>query len=280
MKRTHLLLSTLLALVPLTGHAAPSDLANMVKAEYDFADLFKRVGYKTSFLTYLSEDAVMFENGAVPARKRVSARPEMEGLLQWYPSYAVVSSAGDMGLSTGPWVYSNQGKPQAYGHFVSIWRKQSDGSWRNALDVGVNHDELKPAPEQLKVTAPSGHADSTSAAARSDRSSEIRSAEAQFAQLAKRSGYAAATVQLASAGVRVYRDGHPPMTGTAAAMTLLKDKDVTAAPRLDYASGSGDFGYAYGLVANRQFVHVWRQKDGKWQLLTDVLLPVPEPKPK
>ena len=45
MKRTHLLLTTLLALVPLTGHAAPSDLANMVKAEYDFADLFKQDPY-------------------------------------------------------------------------------------------------------------------------------------------------------------------------------------------------------------------------------------------
>jgi ketosteroid isomerase-like protein len=278
MIRLFLVLSALLPLA--AAQAAPSDLANMVQAEYDFAALFKRVGYKTSFLTYLSEDAVMFENGAVPARPRVSARPEMQGLLHWYPSYAVVSSAGDMGLSTGPWVYSNQGKPEAYGHFFSIWRKQPDGSWRNALDVGVNHDALKPAPEQLKVTAASGHADSPSTPARGDRSSDIRAAEAQFAQLAKTSGYAAATEQLANSGVRVYRDGHPPMTGTTAAMTILKDKDVTAAPRLDYASGSGDFGYAYGLIGKSQFVHVWQQQNGKWQLLADVLLPLPEPKPK
>jgi len=278
MIRVLLVLSALLPLA--AAHAAPSDLANMVQAEYDFADLAKREGYKTSFLKYLSEDSVMFENGAVPARQRVSARPEMQGSLRWYPSFAVVSSAGDMGLSTGPWVYWDKGKPAAFGHFVSIWRKQPDGSWRNALDVGVNHDELQPAPGELKVAAPSGHADSTSAAARGDRSSDIRAAEAQFAQLAQTSGYAAATEQLASPGVRVYRDGHPPMTGTTAAMTILKDKDAPAAPRLDYTAGSGDFGYAYGVIAKSQFVHVWQQQNGKWQLLADVLLPLPEPEPK
>jgi ketosteroid isomerase-like protein len=275
MLRSFLLLC---ALLPLAAHAAPADLANMVKAEYDFADLFKREGYKASFLTYLSEDAVMFENGAVPARQRVSARPDMQGLLHWYPSYAVVSSAGDMGLSTGPWVYSNQGKPQAYGHFVSIWRKQPDGSWRNALDVGVNHEELEPAPAELKVAATSGHADSTSTAAHGDRSADIRAAEAGFALLAKASGYAAATQQLAHPGVRVYREGHPPVTGTVEGAALLKEKDIVAAPKLDFAAGSGDFGYAYGLIGKSQFLHVWQQQNGKWQLLTDLLLPLPEPK--
>ena len=257
--------------------AAPSDLANMVQSEYDFADLAKREGYKASFLKYLSEDSVMFENGPVPARKRVSSRPDMKGSLQWYPSYAVVASTGDVGLSTGPWVYSNEGKPVAYGHFVSIWRKQPDGMWRNALDVGVNHDELKPAPEKLKVAAPTGHADSR-AAAPSDRSADIRAAEAQFAQLASASGYAAAAEQLASAELRVYRDGHAPASGTEEATTLLKSKDVTGAPKVDYASGSGDFGYAYGMIAKNQYLHVWQQKNGKWQLLTDLLLPLPEPK--
>jgi ketosteroid isomerase-like protein len=280
MIRALLVPCALLVATSLAAHAAPSDLANMVQAEYDFAALAKREGYKTSFLKYLSEDSVMFENGAVPARARVSARPEMQGSLRWYPSNAVVSSAGDIGLSTGPWVYWNQGKPQAYGHFVSIWRKQADGSWRNALDVGVNHDELKPAPGPLKLAAPTGHADSTNTTARTDRASDIRAAEAQFAQLATTSGYSAATGQLASSDVRVYRDGHPPMTGTAEAASLLKERDATGTPRLDYAAGSGDFGYSYGLIGKSQFVHVWQQRNGKWQLLTDVLLPLPEPKPK
>ena len=220
----------LCALLPLAASAAPSDLANMVQAEYDFAAMAKREGYKASFLKYLSEDSVMFANGAVPARKRVSSRPDLQGSLQWYPSYAVVSSTGDMGLSTGPWVYWDKGKPAAFGHFVSIWRKQPDGSWRNALDVGVDHDELRPAPTRLEVDAPSDHAVSTSPSVRTDRSSDIRAAEGQFAQLARASGYAAATEQLANAGVRVYRDGHPPMTGTTEAALFSKRRTRPARP--------------------------------------------------
>jgi ketosteroid isomerase-like protein len=273
MKRTSLFVTALLSLSSLTVYAAPSDLAQMVQTEYDFADMAKREGYKASFLKYLSDDSVMFENGPVPARKHVSNRPEMKGTLQWYPAYAVVASTGDMGLSTGPWIYANPaGQPSAHGHFVSIWRKQPDGTWLNALDVGVNHEEMKPAPEKLKISAPTGHADSTSAA-HADRSADIRAAEAQFAQLATASGYAAAAEQLARTDLHVYRDGRPPVTGTAEATALLKEKDATGTPRVDYAAGSGDFGYAYGTIAKNQFLHVWKQQNGKWQLLADLLLP-------
>jgi hypothetical protein len=51
--------------------------------------------------------------------------------------------------------------------------------------------------------------------------------------------------------------------------------------KLDSAAGSGDFGYAYGMIASRQgagtshaFVHVWKEEGGKWQLLGDLLTPV------
>lgn len=259
-------------LVPLAGQAASSDLANMVQAEYDFAAAAKREGYKASFLKFLSEDAVMFGNGPVPGRKRVAERPDLPGLLEWYPDYAIVANTGDVGFSTGPWVYSNEGKPSAFGHFFSIWRKQSDGKWLNALDLGVDHDEQKPAPERLQVTAAAGHA-----AAPSDRTKDIRDAETRFAKLASASGYAAAAESMAHPNLRVYRGGHAPQAGASQALPLLKEQNATATPTLDYASGSGDFGYAYGSIAKRSFVHVWKQDAGKWQLLADILTPVPEP---
>src|SRR4029450_8329788 len=127
MRTPHLLVAVAaFSLCSFAAHASPSDLARMVQTEYDFSDAARRDGYKGSFLKYVSPDAVMFENGPVPARKRVSARTEMKGLLQWYPSYAVVASTGDVGLSTGPWVYTSPDNKLAYGHFVSVWRKQPD----------------------------------------------------------------------------------------------------------------------------------------------------------
>ena len=64
-------------------------------------------------------------------------------------------------------------------------------------------------------------------------------------------------------------------------VAYLKDLGPIGAPTLDFASGSGDFGYAYGLIARRQgsgsshaFVHVWKQENGHWQLLGELLTPV------
>jgi ketosteroid isomerase-like protein len=277
-------LSAILLLATSATYAAPVDLANMVQAEYAFSDMAKAEGYKASFLKYLAPDAIMFFNGPVQARKRVSERPDLQGVLQWYPDYAIVSSSGDVGLSTGPWVYTNAGKPSAYGHFFSIWRKQRDGSWRNALDVGIDHDEIQPPPTKLKVSAPMGHADTRSTKG-GDTTAAIREAEAQFAQLAIASSYAAAAEHMAHADLRVYRDGHAPVVGAVTAVAYLKDLGPVGAPKIDAALGSGDFGYAYGMIARRQgagashaFVHVWKEEGGKWQLLGDLLTPVVEPK--
>lgn len=272
-------LSASLALVALMASAngPPADLAAMVQAEYDFAAMAKSEGYKAAFLNYLAADAVMLENGPTPAKKRVASRPDLKGTLQWYPTYAVVASTGDIGLSTGPYVIANpDNTKKGYGHFLSIWRKQPNGEWRNALDVGVSHAELKPAPEPLRVTAASGHADST-AAPRTDTSTDIRAAESQFAELVKVSGYAAAAQQLAHSELRVYREGRSPATGDTEVSTLLQERDITAVPKVEQAFGSGDFGYSYGLIAKNQFLHVWKQTNGQWQLLTDLLLALPEP---
>jgi ketosteroid isomerase-like protein len=307
------LVSALLFTFPLAGHGSPSDLANMVQAEYDFAAMAKREGYKASFLKYLSDDAVMFVNGPIAGRKRISERPDLPGQLQWYPAYAVVASTGDVGLSTGPWVYVNQGKPAGYGHFLSIWRKRADGSWINVLDVGIDHEEMKPPPEKLQMSsnaiaaqadtanakahsrdAPASHGAQTSGGAQTrngavaaprDADTALREAERQFAQLASTSGYAAAAERVAHDDLRVYRSGHVPVSGAASAASFLKEQSAVGAPKLEYASGSGDFGYTYGPIAKAQgagashwFVHVWKKENGKWLLLTDLMTPLVEPK--
>jgi ketosteroid isomerase-like protein len=244
----------------------------------------KREGYKASFLKYLAPDAIMFFNGPVPARKRVSERPDLPGLLQWYPDYALVSSSGDVGLSTGPWVYTSAGKPPAYGHFFSIWRKQADGSWLNALDVGIDHEQMQPAPTKLKVSASTGPTQPTSAKGK-DTTAAVRAAEEQFAQLAATQSYAAAVSRMGHPDLRVYRDGRAPVLGFHTAVPYVEDLGPVGAPKPDVASGSGDFGYAYGMIARRQgtgsshaFVHVWKEEAGKWQLLADLLTPVVEAK--
>src|SRR5262245_55075140 len=61
--------------------------------------------------------------------------------IQWEPTSADVSSAGDLGYTTGRFEVvqsGSDGKPAVTGRgkYVTIWKKQSDGSWKVALDIG------------------------------------------------------------------------------------------------------------------------------------------------
>ena len=64
--------------------------------------------------------------------------------LEWTPADAVVGAGGDMGYTLGRWV-SRVATPEggdstvASGHYVTIWRRDSLGVWRVAVDIGNTH---------------------------------------------------------------------------------------------------------------------------------------------
>jgi ketosteroid isomerase-like protein len=59
--------------------------------------------------------------------------------LTWRPVSAEVSAGGDLGYTIGRWERSWRGKDSTAskrGTYVTIWRKQGDGTWKVVLDVG------------------------------------------------------------------------------------------------------------------------------------------------
>ncbi len=60
--------------------------------------------------------------------------------LRWDPDTAVVAAAGDLAYTLGHWesvVRTATGDSVvARGNYVTLWRRQSDGSWKVALDIG------------------------------------------------------------------------------------------------------------------------------------------------
>jgi hypothetical protein len=77
-------------------------------------------------LTYFSVKAISFRPTPVKARRRYEENPNIPGLLTWHPVFADVSSAGDLGYTTGPYEFRNQSpdeQPSSYGHYVSLWKK-------------------------------------------------------------------------------------------------------------------------------------------------------------
>lgn len=60
--------------------------------------------------------------------------------LSWTPEVAEVAYYGDMGYTIGTYEFV-QGDPEGdfvrmNGTYVTIWRKQNDGSWKVAVDIG------------------------------------------------------------------------------------------------------------------------------------------------
>ncbi len=65
--------------------------------------------------------------------------------LEWKPIFSFAAKSKDMAYNYGPYVYTlvgANGKPQKfYGYFVTVWKKQADGSWKFLYDGGNQSPE-------------------------------------------------------------------------------------------------------------------------------------------
>ena len=127
---------------PLTG----ADLLR--KLEADFAHAVAEHGHD-AFVAYFAEDGVELEDGGgvktkADMRHEAAWPPDLS--LSWAPVKAEMAASGDMGYTYGNYVLKTKdkdGKTGArYGKYTSIWKKQQDGSWKVALDMGNS----SPAP--------------------------------------------------------------------------------------------------------------------------------------
>ncbi len=75
--------------------------------------------------------------------------------LTWTPTDAVMGPSGDMGYTWGHFEGHSKdanGNPvTTSGRYITIWRKQADGSWKVVLDAGAND---APAGDCCKLPGP------------------------------------------------------------------------------------------------------------------------------
>lgn len=58
--------------------------------------------------------------------------------LTWTPTAAVAAASGDLGFSSGTYEmsFTDNGKPvHDKGKYVTVWKKQADGSWKAVRDI-------------------------------------------------------------------------------------------------------------------------------------------------
>lgn len=104
-------------------------------------DVEKIVGYWADDAVVMSAgDPVL--SGKQAIRKMVEESYKMPGFrISWQPQSVVVSESGDMAylLENSQISYTDSsGKPITINNkAVSIWRKQKDGAWKNAVDIST-----------------------------------------------------------------------------------------------------------------------------------------------
>ena len=118
------------------------------KAEADFSNLSAKVGMRKAFLQYLDTTGVLLRSGHNPivgkaARDFLNPINDSAFTLTWVPSAVHASILGDMGYTYGIYTYKDK-DTTTYGTYVSIWKRQPDGSWKYVLDTGNSGIEKTP----------------------------------------------------------------------------------------------------------------------------------------
>ncbi len=259
---------------------ASAPLNILVETERAFAVMSERDGMKKAFLTYLSDDGVVFQPAPQNGKSMWRTRAETTARLAWYPVVVCVAASGDLGYTSGPWVYTPEAhldQPPRYGQYVSVWKKQRNGTWKVAADIGITH-EYSPGTDSLVVV--SSTIPPKRKGSRLREREILLAAEHELSALASSEDVAAALARFLAEDGRVYRDEMTPFVGRKHVLEGLRSVEAKVSYRVLYASLSRayDLAYTYGsyfLVDQRRaegfFLRVWRRNElGHWNVVVDV----------
>jgi ketosteroid isomerase-like protein len=273
-------------------------LASLIAAERSFSRTSEAKGIREAFLTFLASDAVVFRPGPVEGRPVYEKMdPANPGLLTWEPEVAEVSAAGDLGYTSGPYVYrqSRDAEPASYGDYVSVWKKQADGTWKVFLDIGIRHGrpEAPARPGEVDMPAVGKNAGPLSPERLRDEERAFGPRAGLIESIAAAKGLRKALSELSTDDVRVYRPEKFPTIGKAAFKELIPANAGRIDPRTQRHTGdhqigiawSGDLAYSYGTSRlskdpttseRTAFLRIWRkERSGVWKICLDIEFPLP-----
>ena len=118
---------------------------NLMQFSKDWSDLIK-AGDIDKIMEGWANNAVMMAPGLPPLRGRDAIRNYVEEgakipgfAIRWEPLEAHVSKSGDMAylIERNEIIINDSlGNPvKSYNKVVTIWKKQSDGQWKNVVDM-------------------------------------------------------------------------------------------------------------------------------------------------
>jgi hypothetical protein len=251
---------------------AQAAIEAVAQAEADFAVQADEIGIVPAFRRYVGPDAIMF----LPYPMIINPRLETAnwpGNVDWRPSLAVASSAGDVVLTTGPsvWVTDESADP---GYYFTIWQRQADGAHRFTLDgSAVMASDLYNQPPQARV-------DVIAAPAPQAGAQDVETMFVSRATHNVRDAY----VEHLDEHSHFLRSGRVPAVGETQATALLASgpTEITYLQEGGGSAQSNDVVWSYGRAQWREgetnrsgvYVRVWRSDGTTWRIALDHLAAV------
>jgi ketosteroid isomerase-like protein len=260
---------------------------SLIDAELGYNKLTQEKNFAAASIQVFADDGVAFAPGPVNGKKFWSKQTEPP-ILTWQPIFAAISRSGDLGYTTGPWELrkaKDDPKPEAFGHYNTLWRKNADGVWKVVVDVGVDHPQPTEPPGEVETFVP----EFPIAGPESVRQ-RLEETEKTFAELLAKDAGAAVLVK-AGDQIRVYRKGAIPAVGKTAAQLMLRS-DHGKENRTRSGSGvsrSNDLAYSYGEYSNEHanvtergsYFSIWQlDLSSEWKLVLDLQKKAPAPAQK
>jgi ketosteroid isomerase-like protein len=270
-----------------------AELNALAENERAFSRMAAAQGRRTAFLAYIADDCILFRPTPVNGKQWWTQSPDNPGLLSWEPVYVDLARAADLGYSVGPWEFRPKGpedKPAASGYYMSIWRRQADGSWKFVIDQGT---PTPPHSTKPSLSLPADFERNVSAdrftANVAQVQNELLEQERAFSR-SSASNTLEAFLAYAAVDIRFMRPRHFPAIGKEEMRKALVATPGTLKwePTQAFAARSGELGYTYGAyefrpaaqgdqaakVEKGNYVHIWKRKsDGQWMLVLEVLNP-------
>jgi ketosteroid isomerase-like protein len=145
---------TSLALPPEADSAAIPDvgmprgigpLEAIRSADVQFSSDAMKLGTGVAFGRYAAEDAQIFSGpGEFISGPHAIAEsfgpPTEKNTLTWHPVHGEVAGSGDLGFTVGNAVFTgvreDGAKIERFSKYLTVWKKQRDGTWRYVVDGG------------------------------------------------------------------------------------------------------------------------------------------------
>ena len=112
------------------------------EADIAMNDLAAKEGFNKALLAYADDNLFKPQENQLPIVGKKALEEHYAGKegprdISWAPFESKAAASGELGYTMGNWKYTTPDTTM-YGFYYTIWKKQTDGSWKWTVDGGNN----------------------------------------------------------------------------------------------------------------------------------------------